>query len=181
MFKSAASQSKKLKPNISTIASSHSGLSLELEDQKEHECFFTSTLQTTSLDNLSVPFTRLHRISDAAHPYSFTIKNKSRNQSSDLKKERRLIQAREAVNLAASSVLDLFVPLILDLSTPLLTPSKRWSMSIQRTIDYNALLKASEVIVHLFKNLPKDLASSSLPPSDVDDQSNDNSQRPKSI
>ncbi|KAI9623580.1 hypothetical protein KEM48_009475, partial [Puccinia striiformis f. sp. tritici PST-130] len=171
-FKSAASQSKKLKPNLSTIVSSHSGLSLELEDKKEHECHFTSTLQTASLDNLSIPFRRLHRtIEPITRSLPLLIHHQEqvstlgtrlssgktkRNESSDLEKERkrRLIQAREAVNLVATSVLDLFP---------------------------TALSKASEVIVHLFKTLAKDLTPSSLPPSEVNDQSEENSQRLKSI
>ncbi|KAH9449426.1 hypothetical protein KEM48_009240 [Puccinia striiformis f. sp. tritici PST-130] len=236
-FKSAASQSKKLKPNLSTIVSSHSGLSLELEDKKEHECHFTSTLQTASLDNLSIPFRRLHRtiepitrslpllihhqeqvvhaccealiLSDSAsssdQPDQSTLGTRlssgktKRNESSDLEKERkrRLIQAREAVNLVATSVLDLFVPLILDLSTSLLTPSKSTVNAgrcpfeellitllyfINLTdVEPTALSKASEVIVHLFKTLAKDLTPSSLPPSEVNDQSEENSQRLKSI
>ncbi|KNZ61727.1 uncharacterized protein VP01_13677g1, partial [Puccinia sorghi] len=79
-------------------------------------------------------------------------------QPSDLEKERkrRLIQAKDAVNLVATSLLDLFVPLILDLSTSSLTPSSSTEYA------------ASEVIAHLFKTWAKDLTPTSLPSTEND-------------
>ncbi|KAA1117820.1 U3 snoRNP protein [Puccinia graminis f. sp. tritici] len=232
-FTSAASQSKKLKPNLSNLVSSHNGLTLESEEKQEHECHFTSALQTASLDNLSNPFKRLHRtiepitrslplliyhqeqvvhaccqaliVSDSPSsadqpdrsPQATRLSGKNkRNQSSDLEKERKrhLIQAKEAVNLVATSVLDLFVPLILDLSTSLLTPSNSPTnlgrcpfeellitllYFINLTdVEPTALSKAPEVIVHLFKTLAKDLTPSL---SSNDHESDENSHRLKSI
>ncbi|WAQ89021.1 hypothetical protein PtA15_10A444 [Puccinia triticina] len=229
-FASAASKSKKLKPSVSNLVSSHTALALELEEKKEHECHFTSALQTASLDNLSNPFKRLHRIiepltrslplliyhqeqvvhaccealivsesptSADQSPSEIKLSGKTkRSQSSDLEKERkrRLIQAKEAVDLVATSVLDLFVPLILDLSTSLLTPSKI-PENVGRCpfeellitllyfinladVEPIALSKASEVIVHLFKTLAKDLTPSSQ---SADNESEENFQRLKSI
>jgi len=229
-FESAASQSKKLKPNLSTLVSSHSGLALESEDKKEHECHFTSALQTASIENLSIPFKRLYRtiepisrslplliyhqehvvhaccealiVSDSPSSVDQLDQSSSKtrlssrskkSQSSDLDKarKRRLIQAKDAVNLVATTVLDLFVPLILDLSTSLLTPSSSTEYAgrcpfdellitliyfINLTdVEPIALSKASELIVHLFKTLAKDLTPTSLPSTET--ESGENSQR----
>jgi len=123
---------------------------------------------------------------------SFSSRSK-KSQSSDLEKERkrRLIQAKDAVNLVATTVLDLFVPLILDLSTSLLTPSSSTEYAgrcpfdellitliyfINLTdVEPIALSKASELIVHLFKTLAKDLTPTSLPSTET--ESGENSQR----
>ncbi|PLW07629.1 hypothetical protein PCANC_26290 [Puccinia coronata f. sp. avenae] len=229
-FASAASQSKKFKPNLSTLVSSHSGLTLESEDKKEHECHFTSALQTAAIENLSNPFKRLYRsiepisrslpllihhqeqivhaccealiVSDppASGDQSLSETRMSgkakRSQNSAIEKERkrRLIEAKETVNLVATSVLDLFVPLILDLSTSLLTPSSSTENACRSPfeellitllyftnltdVEPIALSKASEVTVHLFKTLAKDLTPSS--PS-VKDESEENSQRIRRI
>ncbi|KNZ52291.1 uncharacterized protein VP01_3627g2 [Puccinia sorghi] len=96
-------------------------------------------------------------------------------QSSDLEKERKrcFILAKDAVNLVATGLLDLFFPLILDLSPSLLTPSSYTEYAgrcpfdellitliyfINLTdVEPTALPKASEIIVHLFKTWAKDL------------------------
>jgi hypothetical protein len=119
-----------------------------------------------------------------------------RSQNSAIEKERKrcLIEAKETVNLVATSVLDLFVPLILDLSTSLLTPSSSTENACRSPfeellitllyftnltdVEPIALSKASEVTVHLFKTLAKDLTPSS--PS-VEDESEENSQRIRRI
>ncbi|KAI9612208.1 hypothetical protein H4Q26_008302 [Puccinia striiformis f. sp. tritici PST-130] len=124
--------------------------SLTISEQKIQ----TASLDNLSLDNISIPFRRLHRTIESitrSLPYSFTIKNKSK---------RPLIQAREAINLVATSVLDLFVPLILDLLTSLLTPSK--STVNAGRCPFEELLTA----LLYFINLTDDLTSSSLPPSE---------------
>ncbi|KNZ64467.1 hypothetical protein VP01_10256g1, partial [Puccinia sorghi] len=60
-FASAVSHSKKFKSNLSPLVSSHSGLALESEDYKEHECHFPSAIQTASIENPSILFRRLYR------------------------------------------------------------------------------------------------------------------------
>ncbi|KNZ48796.1 hypothetical protein VP01_540g9 [Puccinia sorghi] len=127
-----------------SFVSSHSGLALESEDEKEHECHFPSAIQTASIENLSILFRRLYR---TIEPISWSLPTLIYHQEhvvqpccealvvSDLpssgdqldqsssKTRVLLIQAKDAVNLVATSLLDLLFPLVLDLSTSLLTPS----------------------------------------------------------
>ncbi|KAI9614009.1 hypothetical protein H4Q26_009863 [Puccinia striiformis f. sp. tritici PST-130] len=125
--------SKKLKPNLSTIVSSHSGLAWNWKIRKNRMPLHINS--TDSLTRQSIyTIQRLHRtiepitrslpllIHHQEQVEQIIVRETKRNESSDLEKERkrRLIQAREAVNLVATSVLDLF-PL-----KSLSTSSKPW-------------------------------------------------------
>ncbi|KAH9456169.1 hypothetical protein Pst134EA_011683 [Puccinia striiformis f. sp. tritici] len=108
--------------------------SLTISEQKIQ----TASLDNLSLDNISIPFRRLHRTIESitrSLPYSFTIKNKSSVNT----RNKILIRS-----LCAS--------------------------------DFGSL----DLTAYTLKINPKDLTSSSLPPSEVDDQSEENSQRLKS-
>ncbi|KAG0148535.1 hypothetical protein CROQUDRAFT_75385 [Cronartium quercuum f. sp. fusiforme G11] len=213
-FSSAASQSKKLKLNLTNVVSTHPSFALESEHKEGHDCHFSSALQDASLDNLSTPFAKLHRrIEPLSRSLPLLVHHKEqvidacctaltiqtsdedeineepqkllqaqsslqdrKNQSVQAEKEqkRKLLKARERVDLAALTVLDLLAPLIVDLSTALLEPSSDPEIpnSFERILitllyfinlpnpDPLALEKATQVIVHLFKTLAKDLISS---------------------
>ncbi|EGG04265.1 uncharacterized protein MELLADRAFT_108574 [Melampsora larici-populina 98AG31] len=211
-FSSAASRSKKLKVNLSHVVTAHPSLALELEDKDGHDCHFSPALKNATLENLSIPFTKLYRNiepitrslplllhhkdqvidaccaaltiqlgdedeNDDSQPFPKTpFSTRARNDHVQAEKEqkRKLLKARERVDLVASTVLDLLVPLIVDLSTALLdaSPLTNNTSSFEKILttllhlinlpnpDPQTLEKSTQVIVHLFKTLAKDLVLS---------------------
>lgn len=211
-FSSAASRSKKLKVNLSHVVTAHPSLALELEHKDGHDCHFSSALKNATLENLSIPFTKLYRTiepitrslplllhhkdqvinaccaaltiqlgdedeNEDPQPLSktqFSTRKRNDHVQAEKEQKRKLLKARERVDLVASTVLDLLVPLIVDLSTALLDASSPTnnSSSFERILttllhlmnlpnpDPQTLEKSTQVIVHLFKTLAKDLVLS---------------------
>ncbi|MBW0476687.1 hypothetical protein O181_016402 [Austropuccinia psidii MF-1] len=140
------------------------------QEEIVHACCAALIVQTvTEIDDGSISLAKNFKKMHSNH--------KNQRLKSEKEKIRHATQAREAVNLVAATILDLFLPLIVDLSTSLLSPSKSSSNHSRCPFDElfitliyfinlpdsepTALAKASQVITHLFKTLAQDLTSSS--------------------